>query len=55
MVFYRVIMTLIMPKNCYLPILEVDFILGDHEVVIEVKSTGEAQSRHIGGLKAFAD
>jgi predicted AAA+ superfamily ATPase len=34
---------------------EVDFILGDHEVAIEVKSTGEAQSRHIGGLKAFAE
>ncbi|GHT21716.1 ATPase [Bacteroidia bacterium] len=34
---------------------EVDFILGDHEVAIEVKSTKEAQSRHIGGLKTFAE
>jgi len=34
---------------------EVDFILGDHEVAIEVKSTSEAQLRHIGGLKAFAN
>ncbi|MDR1864040.1 MAG: DUF4143 domain-containing protein, partial [Bacteroidales bacterium] len=34
---------------------EVDFILGDHEVAIEVKSTNEAQRRHTGGLKAFAE
>jgi predicted AAA+ superfamily ATPase len=34
---------------------EVDFILGDHEVAIEVKSTGEAQQRHISGLKTFAE
>lgn len=34
---------------------EVDFILGDHEVAIEVKSANEAQLRHIGGLKAFAN
>jgi predicted AAA+ superfamily ATPase len=33
----------------------VDFILGDHEVAIEVKSTNEAQLRHIGGLKTFAE
>lgn len=34
---------------------EVDFILGDHEVAIEVKSTNEAQARHISGLKTFAE
>ncbi|GHV65349.1 ATPase [Bacteroidia bacterium] len=34
---------------------EVDFILGDNEVAIEVKSCAEAQTRHIGGLKAFAE
>jgi predicted AAA+ superfamily ATPase len=34
---------------------EVDFVLGDHEVAIEVKSTGEAQAKHIGGLKTFAE
>jgi predicted AAA+ superfamily ATPase len=34
---------------------EVDFILGDHEVAIEIKSTGEAQARHITGLKSFAE
>jgi predicted AAA+ superfamily ATPase len=33
---------------------EVDFILGDHEVAIEVKSTTEAQPKHTGGLKTFA-
>jgi predicted AAA+ superfamily ATPase len=35
--------------------LEIDFVLGDHEVAIEVKSTGEVQNRHIKGLKAFAE
>jgi predicted AAA+ superfamily ATPase len=34
---------------------EVDFILGDSEVAVEVKSTSEAQTKHIGGLKAFAE
>jgi predicted AAA+ superfamily ATPase len=34
---------------------EVDFILGDNEVAIEVKSTTEAQTKHIGGLKTFAE
>ena len=32
-----------------------DFILGDHEVAIEVKSTDHAESRHLKGLKAFAE
>jgi predicted AAA+ superfamily ATPase len=35
--------------------LEIDFVLGDHEVAVEVKSTGEIQSRHLKGLKAFAE
>ncbi|GAB1414651.1 ATP-binding protein [Paludibacter sp.] len=35
--------------------IEVDFILGDHEVAIEVKSTKEASARHWKGLKAFAE
>lgn len=34
---------------------EVDFILGDHEVAIEVKSTHMVQSRHLKGLKTFGD
>jgi predicted AAA+ superfamily ATPase len=35
--------------------LEVDFILGDHEVAVEVKSTDNIQPRHLKGLKAFAE
>lgn len=35
--------------------LEVDFILGDHEVAIEVKATPNASARHLKGLKSFAD
>lgn len=35
--------------------LEVDFILGDHEVAIEVKSTNHVQERHFKGLKSFAE
>jgi predicted AAA+ superfamily ATPase len=35
--------------------LEVDFILGDHEVAVEVKSTNHANIRHIQGLKRFAE
>ena len=34
---------------------EVDFILGENEVAIEVKSTSDVQSRHWKGLKAFAE
>lgn len=34
--------------------LEVDFILGDHEVAVEVKATPQAQERHLKGLKSFA-
>jgi len=29
--------------------------LGDHEVAIEVKATGNANSRHLSGLKNFGD
>jgi len=35
--------------------MEVDFILGDHEVAIEVKGTNEVRSRHLKGLNNFAD
>lgn len=35
--------------------LEVDFVLGDHQVAVEVKGTEQAASQHIRGLKAFAE
>ena len=35
--------------------IEVDFILGDHEVALEVKSGSNIQNRHIRGLKQFAE
>jgi len=35
--------------------IEIDFVLGDHEVAIEVKSTTQANPRHLKGLKAFAE
>ena len=35
--------------------LEVDFILGDHEVAVEIKSTDMAHERHLKGLKRFAE
>ena len=35
--------------------MEVDFILGDHEVAIEVKGSSEVKPRHIRGLNNFAD
>jgi len=35
--------------------LEIDFVLGDHEVAIEVKATEQANARHLKGLKAFAE
>ena len=34
---------------------EVDFILGEHEVAIEVKSTDNVQNRHLKGLIAFSE
>jgi uncharacterized protein len=35
--------------------LEVDFILGDHEVAVEVKSTDMAMPRHLTGLNSFKE
>jgi len=35
--------------------LEVDFILGNHEVAIEVKGTNNVQSRHLKGLTSFSE
>ncbi|MEA1886677.1 MAG: AAA family ATPase [Bacteroidota bacterium] len=35
--------------------IEVDFILGNHEVAIEVKSTDIAQAKHLSGLKNFSE
>jgi len=35
--------------------LEVDFILGDHETAIEVKSTNMVNPRHLKGLKSFSE
>lgn len=35
--------------------LEVDFVLGDHEVAIEVKGTREAKPSHGRGLQAFRE
>ena len=34
---------------------EVDFILGDHEVAVEIKGTDNIQSRHLKGLKSFSE
>ena len=34
---------------------EVDLVYGDAEVAIEIKSTQEVQTRHLKGLKAFAE
>jgi uncharacterized protein len=35
--------------------LEVDFVLGDHEVAIEGKATSLANNRHLKGLNSFAE
>ncbi|HSI77454.1 MAG TPA: AAA family ATPase [Lunatimonas sp.] len=35
--------------------IEVDFILGDHEVALEIKGTNNIQTRHLKGLKSFAE
>ena len=35
--------------------IEIDFVLGDHEVAIEVKATENANARHLKGLKSFAE
>lgn len=35
--------------------IEVDFILGDHEIAIEVKGSKLAQNKHLKGLNAFGE
>jgi predicted AAA+ superfamily ATPase len=35
--------------------IEVDFILGDHEVALEIKSTNTINPRHFKGLKSFSE
>jgi predicted AAA+ superfamily ATPase len=35
--------------------LEVDFILGDHEVAVEVKSAELVQTHHVRGMRAFKE
>ncbi len=35
--------------------IEVDFILGNHQVAIEVKGTRQVNPRHLKGLKSFAE
>jgi predicted AAA+ superfamily ATPase len=35
--------------------MEVDFILGDHEIALEIKSADKVDSHHFKGLKAFAE
>ena len=35
--------------------IEVDFILGDHEVAVEVKSTAQAGNHHLKGLRALKE
>jgi predicted AAA+ superfamily ATPase len=35
--------------------IEIDFVLGDHEVAIEVKAIEQANPRHLKGLKAFSE
>ena len=35
--------------------LEIDFVLGDHEIAIEVKSTNLIQTRNLKGLKGFQE
>jgi predicted AAA+ superfamily ATPase len=34
---------------------EVDFVLGDHEIAVEVKSTDNVNSKHTKGMLAFAE
>lgn len=35
--------------------IEIDFVLGDHELAIEIKSTSNANPRHAKGLHRFAE
>jgi predicted AAA+ superfamily ATPase len=35
--------------------IEIDFVLGNHDVAIEGKATSNVQSRHLKGLKSFSE
>lgn len=35
--------------------IEVDFIIGDHEIAVEVKAANNVNARHLKGLSAFAE
>jgi len=35
--------------------IEIDFVLGNHEVAIEVKSSVKINERHLKGLKSFSE
>jgi predicted AAA+ superfamily ATPase len=35
--------------------IEVDFVLGDHEIAVEVKATSNTNPRHLKGLNSFGD
>ncbi len=35
--------------------IEIDFVLGEHEVALEVKSSNNISSRHLKGLKSFSE
>jgi hypothetical protein len=35
--------------------LEVDFVLGDHEIALEVKAVEQVVSHHLRGLNAFVE
>lgn len=35
--------------------LEVDFIMGDHEIAVEVKGTNQARPKHLKGLRGFRE
>jgi len=35
--------------------IEIDFVLGNHDVAIEVKATNNVQLRHLKGLKSFSE
>ena len=35
--------------------LEIDFVLGNHEVAVEVKSSNKISERHLNGLKSFSE
>ncbi len=35
--------------------IEVDFILGDHQIALEIKVTNNVQSKHLKGLKSFSE